>query len=1518
MKQDPNRQEFESFIQMHDALQKTDLHLKGMHEMLYDAAGKCGPGCSLRYISYFFESDDTRPGQNRFWLILKLEREGTKIHVPATSFPCFTENGTLLFSGKSGAIQERRPIWQVVFRQEKDILPADWEEERKNLKENIQKYGLHPRWCRLSSLTHRLRYFLKKNLEKWKSRAVTNSYAASVLLAGSLDEAFYSTFYRRVDHFPLADTTNKLAETAQGRQVSAKSLRCHRKTMIGSKPEDNVRNLLPEHTGMICPVETPESESIGLVMHLARKARPELWSQDAAFNENDQRSEEGILKTPDPDNFLGYSACMVPYIQHTDPTRAMMGAKNMKQALSLTQGEAPLIRTGHEEEVFGRGEHDLDMDIGRNLLVAYLPWYGFNYEDGIVISRSAAEKFLSVKKHKFGPYFCPGNYRPANPDSKWRKLDRDGLAPQGQEVKSGDVLAAFYPVRWNHDSRSKKRQIVVNTLAEPLLVRVPDHVQGKLVRFEVVCLETSDLPLPRHITRMAVHMEIEESRPLEPGDKIMGRHGNKGVISRILPDREMPYFLDSMHGITDLRSSSHFHGEEQAHTHVEVILNPLGVIGRMNTGQLLECHTGLAMRCIPERMEFYQNSGMPFSSVDIESLRQDLLSTKIVDETGKARLFWRDEAGNHVQTGHASMIGVQYLMKLDHMARDKFHVCGKKPPRCMITNQPVKGRSRGGGLRLGEMENWCIIERQAWDVIDELLQKSEPDGQVSSNQALEDILYALGLELVCDDKSYVLRPHDQSYEHPQVSKPLSRAVNRKDAALDKTSYDQSIFGQESLKFLKKEARSGLSASGWGVIRLPFSVNHPLLDAYTSAELKISRIPVLPCRYRPLLKSDDERFITGTLDNIHDVLLELCSYYDGLETRKKEKLAQILKDIKEQDADIFSFVSKWLECRLDTKTSLLQVRQLGSGASKIKSRIKKICAAQTQKIQQKESSNAGLSVINEQLLSNQVFEARQKIICCLKIYYQYLVDLLQGKPGLLRGHILGRRFPLSGRAVIVPDPTLPLGRVRIPGAMYDEFFEHSDQENWILLNRPPSLLPSNIQAFSAQHGGSSKVIKLNPGLCAGFGADFDGDQMSAFALHAENALNQAESLMRPGAMPLAPKTGQPNLSMNLDIRLGIYLVQQAPEKLDELLTKYGLESTDKCSFFEQPDMEKNLKGLSKEKRESFMADVLWLCFKEATESGLSFSFFDLVQQHAKPARMDQDCEILEVDAYKAEYGDDPVSEANKKARKLVETSLHAKDNHSAIAILTKSKAASKLEQTTQLLHSRGGIRLPFDPAKNKAGVIHRSYTSGLHPADFFLSACATREAMMYKKLRTAHGGYFTRKLVEAGYQGAQVSGTEQGVFPEPFYEMQGFPAGLLSAHLLGEEGTQAAMKVFHTGQTENLDQISSVLKMIKAPPTSPEETVQMCRDIAAELNIKDGDNKKVFWSIVLQCLHKAGLGIEDLGPEQDNILAALSYGHVRKVLGRALTREHEHRTQMNLKEKFILYNRIRKLKEKQDA
>jgi len=332
------------------------------------------------------------------------------------------------------------------------------------------------------------------------------------------------------------------------------------------------------------------------------------------------------------------------------------------------------------------------MALGQNALVAFMSWSGSNYEDAIIISERLVKenKFTSVHLEEFvvnvrdtklGPEVTTCDI-PNVGEIKLKNLDADGIIRVGAEVRSGDILVGKITPRGESQLTPEER--LLRSLfgekardVKDTSKRMEGGKRGRIVNVQVFSRERGDKLESGIIKR--IHIEVAQLRNVSVGDKLAGRHGNKGVISRILPVEDMPYMPDG--------------------TPIDVILTPLGVPSRMNLGQILELHLGLAAHTLN-----YQAVVPPFMGASVDEIKQELVKAGFNDN-GKIKL-------HDGRTGEAFeqdiAVGYMYILKLHHMVEDKIHM-RSIGPYSMITQQPLGGKAQNGGQRFGEMEVWALL-----------------------------------------------------------------------------------------------------------------------------------------------------------------------------------------------------------------------------------------------------------------------------------------------------------------------------------------------------------------------------------------------------------------------------------------------------------------------------------------------------------------------------------------------------------------------------------------------------------------------------------------------------------------------------------------------------------------------------------------------------------------------------------------------------------------------------------------
>jgi len=624
-------------------------------------------------------------------------------------------------------------------------------------------------------------------------------------------------------------TTNQLSQFMQ--QENALSEIEHLRTLSALGPGGlnraragfEVRDVHPSHYGRLCPIHTPEGPNIGLILRLALYARlnefgmietpyakvkngvvtSEIVYLNAleeeqyniahaatAFDESGKITEENVevriagepgIVSKDRVDFIdvdtnqafSVATSMIPFLNHDDASRALMGSNMQKQATPCILPEAPLVATGIE----GRGVKDTgrlvlaeeagtvtrvdakkiavkgergkekeynlvtfsrtngftcfhqrpsvtlgqkvkkgdvladmsssdrgEMALGQNVLVAFLSWSGSNYEDAIILSEKLVKnsKFTSihieefvvnVRDTKLGPEVTTCDI-PNVGETKLKNLAEDGIVRIGAEVRPGDILVGKITPKGETQLTPEER--LLRSLfgekardVKDTSKRMEGGKRGRVINVQVFSRERGDKLESGIIKR--IHIEVAQLRNVSVGDKLAGRHGNKGVISRILPEEDMPYLADG--------------------TPVDVILTPLGVPSRMNLGQILEMHLGLAAHTLG-----YQAIVPPFTGASDIEIKQELVKAGF-PEDGKVTLF-DGRTGEPFQQKTA--IGYMYILKLHHMVEDKIHM-RSIGPYSLITQQPLGGKAQAGGQRFGEMEVWALLGHGAAYTLREML-----------------------------------------------------------------------------------------------------------------------------------------------------------------------------------------------------------------------------------------------------------------------------------------------------------------------------------------------------------------------------------------------------------------------------------------------------------------------------------------------------------------------------------------------------------------------------------------------------------------------------------------------------------------------------------------------------------------------------------------------------------------------------------------------------------------------------
>ncbi|MGB3009654.1 MAG: DNA-directed RNA polymerase subunit beta, partial [Candidatus Saccharimonadales bacterium] len=345
-----------------------------------------------------------------------------------------------------------------------------------------------------------------------------------------------------------------------------------------------------------------------------------------------------------------------------------------------------------------------ELALGKDLLVAFMPWAGYNFEDAIIISRKLVEDdtltsvhivdyMIEVRETKLGPEIVTRDIPNVSEDAL-RHLDDDGIVRIGAEVHPGDILVGKITPKGEQELSSEERLLraIFGEKAKEVRdtsQRMSNGKHGKVVGVKVFSRENG------HELKAGVLMQIQvfvaQMRKISVGDKLGGRHGNKGVIARILPVEDMPFMEDG--------------------TPVDIVLNPLGVPSRMNIGQLFETHLGMAARALGMKVASPSFNGVPMSKI------RTMLKEAGFPEDGKQQLYDGRTGGAYKER---TTVGSMYMIKLNHMVADKIHA-RSTGPYTMVTQQPLGGKAQNGGQRFGEMEVWALEAYGAANTLQEML-----------------------------------------------------------------------------------------------------------------------------------------------------------------------------------------------------------------------------------------------------------------------------------------------------------------------------------------------------------------------------------------------------------------------------------------------------------------------------------------------------------------------------------------------------------------------------------------------------------------------------------------------------------------------------------------------------------------------------------------------------------------------------------------------------------------------------
>ena len=621
------------------------------------------------------------------------------------------------------------------------------------------------------------------------------------------------------------DQTNPIAELTNKRRLSALGPGGLSRDRAGVE----VRDVNSSHYGRICPIESPEGPNIGLITSLASYAKIDEYgfimtpyrkvvdsqiTDEVCYLTADEELDyvisqstvgtdesnkiideqvnarfrgENILAKPEnvdyidvsPQQVVSVTTSCIPFLEHDDATRALMGANMQRQAMPLIKTEAPYVGTGvefvaakdsgvevvakndgiveyadakkvvvktkagkdtytlanfelgnssicmHQRPIVhvgdkvkadktiladGNSTDKGELALGKNMTVAFMTFNGYNYEDAVILNENLVkdDKYTSLhledyemqcRETKLGPEEITRDIPNVSEEAR-RNLDENGIVTIGTEVKEGDILVGKVTPKGMAELTSEEKLLHAifgekTREVRDTSLRVPHGGDGIVHDIKIYSRKDND-ELPAGVSKV-IRVYIIQKRKIQVGDKMSGRHGNKGVISLILPQEDMPYLPDG--------------------TPVDIMLNPQGVPSRMNFGQILEIHMGMACKKLGVHIATPVFDGAHISDI------QKMMKEAGMDKDGKTVLY---DGRTGEAFDHRISVGVMYMIKLHHMVDDKLHA-RSTGPYSLVTQQPLGGKAQFGGQRFGEMEVWALYAYGAAHTLQEIITYKSDD-----------------------------------------------------------------------------------------------------------------------------------------------------------------------------------------------------------------------------------------------------------------------------------------------------------------------------------------------------------------------------------------------------------------------------------------------------------------------------------------------------------------------------------------------------------------------------------------------------------------------------------------------------------------------------------------------------------------------------------------------------------------------------------------------------------------------
>ena len=714
----------------------------------------------------------------------------------------------------------------------------------------------------------------------------------------------------------LMDQTNPIAELTNKRRLSALGPGGLSRDRAGVE----VRDVNSSHYGRICPIESPEGPNIGLITSLAsyakideygfimtpyRKVENSKITDEVVYLTADEEEDyiisqstvgtsdeniitddlvnarfrgENILAKPEqvdyidvsPQQVVSVTTSCIPFLEHDDATRALMGANMQRQAMPLLKTEAPFIGTGVEhiaakdsgvcivakadgiveyadakkiivknakgKDTYYLSNYELanssicshqrpivkvgdkveagvtiladgnstdkgELALGKNMTVAFMTFNGYNYEDAVILNENLVKDDAYTSLHledyemqcretKLGPEEITRDIPNVSEEAR-RNLDENGIIAIGTEVKEGDILVGKVTPKGMAELTSEEKLLHAifgekTREVRDTSLRVPHGGDGIVHDIKIYSRKDND-ELPAGVSKV-IRVYIIQKRKIQVGDKMSGRHGNKGVISLILPQEDMPYMPDG--------------------TPVDIMLNPQGVPSRMNLGQVLELHMGMAAKKLGVHV-----ATPVFDGAHIEDI-EEMMAEAGMDPDGKTVLY---DGRTGEPFDNRISVGVMYMIKLHHMVDDKLHA-RSTGPYSLVTQQPLGGKAQFGGQRFGEMEVWALYAYGAAHTLQEMMTVKSDDvvgrvkvyesivkgnqideaGVPESFRVLMKEFQALGLDIsIIDDEGKALELKD--IEEQEDKEELKLSIDEVESSPAKVVADSVIEDDDEIE-----------------------------------------------------------------------------------------------------------------------------------------------------------------------------------------------------------------------------------------------------------------------------------------------------------------------------------------------------------------------------------------------------------------------------------------------------------------------------------------------------------------------------------------------------------------------------------------------------------------------------------------------------------------------------------------------------------------------------------------------